>query len=93
MNFPISFVGVNVDGAGAVSDISIKGCAFSTDVQLREQSVIRLMLHIFKELQPVSIEAAVVRHVQQGRIGVEFLRIQQADRERLQLFIRGFRRK
>lgn len=93
MNFPISIEGVNIDGAGAVSDISIKGCAFSTDVQLSEQSVIRLMLHIFKELQPISIEAAVVRHVQQGRVGVEFLRVQQVERERLQLFIRGLRRK
>lgn len=93
MNFPISFVGENIDGAGAVSDISINGCAFATNVQLTEESIVRLVLQISSELQPISIEAAVVRHVQQGRTGVEFLRVQQAERERLQMFIRGLRRK
>jgi c-di-GMP-binding flagellar brake protein YcgR len=93
MNFPISFVGRNIDGAGVVSDISINGCAFVTDVQLTEKSIVRLALQISDELQPVDIEAAVVRHVRQGRVGIEFLRVQQAERQRLQLFIRGLRRK
>ena len=93
MNFPISFVGENVDGAGTVSDISINGCAFDTDRQLTDESIVRLALQISNELQPVDIEAAVVRNVGQGRVGVEFLRVQQAERERLQLFIRGLRRK
>jgi hypothetical protein len=93
MNFPISFVGQNIDGAGIVSDISINGCAFVTDVQLSEKSIVRLALQISDELRTVDIEAAVVRHVRQGRVGIEFLRVQQAERQRLQLFIRGLRRK
>jgi hypothetical protein len=52
-----------------------------------------LALRISGELQPVDIEAAVVRHVRQGRVGIEFLRVQEAERQRLQLFIRGLRRK
>lgn len=93
MNFAISFVGENIDGAGVVSDISMNGCAFLTNVQLTEKSIVRLALRISKELQPVDIEAAVVRHVREGHVGVEFLRVQQVERERLQLFIRGLRRK
>jgi hypothetical protein len=93
MNFPISFVGQNIDGAGIVSDISINGCAFVTDVQLSEKSIVRLALQISDELRTVDIEAAVVRHVRQGHVGMEFLRVQQAERQRLQLFIRGLRRK
>jgi PilZ domain len=92
MNFPISFVGKSIDGAGIVSDISINGCAFLTDVPLTERSIVRLALQISDELQPVDIEAAVVRHVRQGRVGVEFLRVQQVERQRLQLFIHGLRR-
>lgn len=92
MNFQISFVGENIDGAGTVSDISINGCAFVTDLQLKDESIVRLALQISNELQPINIEAAVVRNVRQGRVGVEFLRVQRAERERLQLFIRGLRR-
>jgi PilZ domain len=93
MNFPISFVEKNIEGAGIVSDISINGCAFVTEVQLTEKSIVRLALQISEELQPVDIEAAVVHHVRQGRVGIEFLRVQPAERQRLQLFIRGLRRK
>ena len=93
MNFPISFFGNNIDGTGIVSDISINGCAFFTEVQLTEKSIIRLALGISDELQPLDIEAAVVRHVRQGHVGIEFLRVQPAERQRLQLFIRGLRRK
>ena len=93
MNFPISFFGNNIEGTGIVSDISINGCAFVTEVQLTEKSVVRLALRISDELQPVDIEAAVVRHVRQGHVGIEFLRVQPAEQQRLQLFIRGLRRK
>jgi PilZ domain len=93
MNFPISFVGKNLEGTGIVSDISINGCAFVTQVHLTEKSIVRLALRISDELQPVDIEVAVVRHVRQGHVGIEFLRVQEAERQRLQLFIRGLRRK
>jgi hypothetical protein len=93
MNFPISFVGKNIEGTGIVSDISINGCAFVTEAALTEKSIVRLELRISDELQPVDIEAAVVRHARQGHVGIEFLRVQQAERQRLQLFIRGLRRK
>jgi c-di-GMP-binding flagellar brake protein YcgR len=93
MNFPLSFVGKNFEGTGTVSDISSNGCAFVTEGQLTEKSIVRLALQISDELQPVDIEAAVVRHVRQGHVGIEFLRVQQAERQRLQLFIRGLRRK
>lgn len=93
MMFPISFVGENISGAGTVFDISINGCGFATDVQLGEESIVRLALQISNELEPVTIDAAVVRYVQRGRTGVEFLRVQPAEQERLQMFIRGLRRK
>ena len=93
MNFPISFVGENISGAGAVFDISINGCGFATDVELTAESIMRLVLQISDELEPITIDAAVVRYVQRGRTGVEFLRVQPAEQERLQMHIRGLRRK
>ena len=93
MNFPVSFVGENIAGAGAVFDISINGCGFATDVELSAESILRLALQISDELESITIEAAVVRYVQRGRIGVEFLRVKPAEHERLQMHIRGLRRK
>lgn len=93
MNFPISFVGENISGAGAVFDISINGCGFATAVELSAESIMRLALQISNELEPITIDAAVVRYVQRGRTGVEFLRVQPAEQERLQMHIRGLRRK
>jgi hypothetical protein len=93
VNFPISFVGETISGRGTVSNVSTNGCAFVTDAQVSERSILRLTLQISNELQPVDIDAAVVRHFQHGRVGTEFLRIQQEERQRLQLLLRGFRRK
>jgi hypothetical protein len=93
MNFPLSFSGDTGSGAGTVSDISINGCAFVSDTRPAENSVLRLALRISAELEPVAIEAAVARHARpDGRVGVEFLRVEPRERERLELFMRGLRR-
>lgn len=93
MNFRVSFSGDAGSGIGTVSDISINGCAFISDARPAENSVLRLALCVSAELEPVAIEAAVARHVRpDGRVGVEFLRMEARERERLELFIRGLRR-
>jgi hypothetical protein len=88
MNFPISFAAESIDGTGAVSDISINGCSFQTTGQLPEGTIVRIALQFSNGLEPVNVDAAVIRYVQQNRVGVEFLRFHQGERERLQLFIR-----
>lgn len=89
MNFPVSFSGDNLNGKGAVADISIAGCTFRTDTQLALGNIVSMALQISNEPAPVTVEAAVVRNVKGDRIGVEFLRFQQNERERLRHFIRG----
>ena len=51
--------------------------------------IVKLELLIAGEVSPVTVEAAVVRNIYQGSAGVEFLRWQGGERERLQLFVRG----
>jgi c-di-GMP-binding flagellar brake protein YcgR len=46
-------------------------------------------LQLPNEVAPVVVEAAVIRNVNPGRAGVEFLRIENGERERLQRFVRG----
>ena len=89
MNFPVSFSGDNINGKGMVADISIAGCTFQADAQLAVGNIVSMALQISNEPAPVTVEAAVVRNVKGDRVGVEFLRFQQNDRERLRHFIRG----
>jgi hypothetical protein len=46
-------------------------------------------LQISSEVPPVIVDAAIVRNVRSGSVGVEFIQWQHRERERLQLFIRG----
>jgi hypothetical protein len=50
---------------------------------------LKLELQISNDVAPVIVDAAIVRNVRSGSVGVEFLQWQQSERERLQLFIRG----
>jgi PilZ domain len=89
VNFPVTFSAGMVHGEGMVVDISMGGCAFHTETQLKEGSILKMGLPLSNEVSPVNVEAAIVRSSQPGRVGVEFLRIQNGERERLQRFIRG----
>src|SRR5574342_569548 len=41
------------------------------------------------DVQPVTVDAAVVRSAHEGGVGVEFLQWRQSERERLQLFVQS----
>ena len=92
INFPVSFAAEDIEGAGAVSEVSMKGCTFQANAQPSVGSIVRMSLQISNENHPVDVEAALVRSVRQDHVGVEFLRFQRAERERLQTFIRGLLR-
>jgi hypothetical protein len=48
-----------------------------------------MTLQLTNELLPVEVDAAVVRTVDHNRVGVEFVKIQSAELEKLQHFIRS----
>jgi hypothetical protein len=87
-NFAASFACDDVEGTGQVVDISLNGCSLEADTVIAEGSILRMALQMSEELAPISVEAALVRDVNKNRIGIEFLRFQYHDRERLQIFIR-----
>lgn len=88
-NFSVSIGGDNLHGVGSVVDLSVGGCSLHTETPLLEGTTLRLALQISTDLLPLTVEAAIVRSVHGNRVGVEFIRIQQSERERLQLFVRG----
>lgn len=89
VKFPVVFGGESVSGDGTLLNISMAGCNFATSVELGIGMIVKMELLIVGGVSPVMVDAAVVRNVYQGRAGVEFLRWQASERERLQLFIRG----
>ena len=86
---PVTVSGENVRGDGMLLNISMAGCSFATAVELGIGMIVKLELLVVAGVSPVTVDAAVVRNVYQGSAGVEFLRWQASERERLQLFVRG----
>jgi PilZ domain-containing protein len=89
VKFPVTFSGQNISGEGMLLNISMAGCSFATSAELGIGMIVKLGLQISGAVAPVTVDAAVVRNVQRGSAGVEFLRWQASERERLQLFVRG----
>ena len=89
VKFPVAFSGEKVSGEGMLIIISMDGCGFATSAEIEVGMIVKLQLHISGAVAPVTVDAAVVRNVQIGSVGVEFLRWQETERERLQHFIRG----
>jgi hypothetical protein len=89
MSFPVTFASDEGSGDGTLVNVSMGGCSLRTRVELPIGTIIKLTLQVSSEIQPVVVDAAVVRSVRAGGLGVEFLQWQQSERERLQLFVRG----
>jgi len=85
---PVTYSGENIEGAGTAADISINGCAFDANHEIAVGTLLRMTVQFSKELLPVVVDTAVVRSAEDKRMGVEFLRIQPGERERLQVFMR-----
>jgi PilZ domain len=89
MRFPVTVSGQDISDQGELLNISMGGCSFHTGANLSNGMILKLGLQISNDVAPVIVDAAVVRNVRSGAVGVEFLQWQQSERERLQLFIRG----
>ncbi len=89
MRFPISFTSPELSGEGIMLDFSMGGCSFSTTATVPLGAILQMDLKIVPSVAPVRVEAAVVRNSGTRRVGVDFLRWQESERERLQLFVRG----
>jgi hypothetical protein len=87
-SFSLTFSAQDFGGGGMACDVSMSGCTFRVEtLQPKAGNVLSMQLRISKDLEPVAVEA-VVRNIRQDLVGVEFLRFQEADKERLQLFVR-----
>jgi c-di-GMP-binding flagellar brake protein YcgR len=73
---------------GHTIDLAMGGCAINAyDLQFREGALLSLHLNAFDSEPPIVVDAAVVRSASGTRLGVEFLRIADKEKERLSQYI------
>jgi hypothetical protein len=88
-SFPLTYHANNMTGQGTALEVSMGGCSFSSTMRLASGTVLQMELQVADSVNPIIVDAAVVRYAQERLIGVEFLQWQEHERDRLQLYVRG----
>ena len=84
---PVAFSGEQVQGQGTVVNLSMRGCAIETNARLHSGEVLCLRLDALNGYSQIVIEAAVVRSIVGNEVGLEVLRIQETERDKLRQVI------
>ena len=73
---------------GTMFDISAGGCAVTSTVSMSPGTDVKLLIHATDLAAPITVHSATVRWVKHGEFGVEFMRLTDLDRSRLQRLLR-----
>ena len=88
--FPATFLLDRLRGKGEVTEISVGGCTLETDATLSPGSILRMMLTPSTSEPPIAVDAVLIRSVRGKSVGLEFLRFQPEEKERLNKFVVQF---
>ena len=88
---PIMYSGMPAIGEGLVLNLSPYGCTVETVQSVLNGSYMRLRLFLSVSYSSLRIDFAAVRWVRDSYFGVEFLRIPEQDRSRLDQYLNAFR--
>ena len=69
---------------GTTFDISSGGCAVTSAVSMAPGAGVKLLIQATELAVPITVHSAAVRWANHGEFGVEFLRLTDLDRSRLQ---------
>ena len=70
-------------GHGHLIDLSVPGCLLKTDMKLKLGQYLEMRLSFASIQNPLQIELAAVRWVNGWEVGIEFIRMSEADQSRL----------
>jgi len=68
---------------GIVTDISMSGCSLEIEAPISEGDLLGLQVRAEEDAPAIAVDAAVVRSAGPWRVGLRFLRIQDAEKSRL----------
>jgi hypothetical protein len=84
---PVSFCSGATEGEGTVVDLSQSGCRVKSDVPIGIGSMICMFIVVPSGLMPITIGMATVRWAKNGEFGVQFIRVNSQQQERLRALI------
>lgn len=76
-------------GQGQLVNLSVPGCLLKTSMKLKVGQYVDLRLSFPTSSIPLQIRLAAVRWVKNGQVGLEFIRMSEADQMRLR-FLAGY---
>jgi hypothetical protein len=72
---------------GNLMNLSVSGCGIESVSRLQVGDNLTVLVHLPDGKPPMEIDVATVRWAQGDRLGLQFLRLRQEERERLSQFI------
>lgn len=88
VEFPARFAG-DCEGVGIVYNLGMGGCKIVTDHPLIVGSMLALYLNVPNQTFAITVRMATVRWTIQYEFGLEFLGMEELERERLAQFLQA----
>ena len=88
VEFPARFVG-DCEGTGIVYNLGMGGCKIVTDRPLTIGAMVALSLNVPTQALSISVRMATVRWMLQYEFGIEFLGMEELQRERLAQYLQS----
>jgi len=82
-SFTVVFSWEGTKGEGIVTNIGLGGCRVKTDMELIEDSCLKLKLQVPGSKPEIRVEDAVVRTIEKGSFGLSFSRVLGDNKKRL----------
>lgn len=86
VEFPVRFSG-DCEGTGIVYNLGMGGCKIVTDQPLAPGRMVALYLNVPKQTFAITVRMATVRWMMQYEFGIEFLGMEELERERLAQYL------
>jgi hypothetical protein len=83
VRLPVTLTSQSGKHDGRATDLSVGGCSIAVFAPYREGDVLSIWLQTPDDEPPIEVDAAVVRTVSQGRLGVEFVSLRDPEEARL----------
>ena len=88
VNCPVIFLGDHIVGQGRMVNLSTPGCAVESTTAVRRGNYVALKIQMPDQGDPMVITLAAVRWARGERFGLELIRMEAGQEERLHSFLR-----
>lgn len=83
VRFPVLFSSAKTTGKGIITDVSVADCALESTLPLKQGETLKLELYAKTGRAPIVVEKALIRSVRKSTVGVQFVKVSEADQARL----------